>query len=61
MFVFVTSNFMKSNTVYGASLCTFVRFESMIWPSIRFDISLQINRKRPEEYVVINLAVERKL
>ena len=28
-------------TVYAASLCTFVGFESMIWPSIRFDISLQ--------------------
>ena len=41
MFVFVISNFMKSSTVYAASLCTFVRFESMIWPSIRFDISLQ--------------------
>ena len=24
------------------SLCTFVRFETMIWPSLRFDISLQI-------------------
>ena len=23
------------------SLCTFVRFETMIWPSLRFDISLQ--------------------
>ena len=61
MFVFVISNFMKSSTVYAASFYTFVRFESMIWPSIRFDISLQIKRKRSEEYVVINLAVERKL
>ena len=43
MFVFVISNFMKSSTVYAASLCTFVRFESMTLPSIRFDISL--NRK----------------
>ena len=32
--------------VYAASLCTFVGFESMIWPSIRFDISLQ-NFKKP--------------
>ena len=74
MFVFVISNFMKSSTVYAANLCTFVGFESMIWPSIRFDISLQnlkkpsdifshrkIEGKRSEEYLVINLAVERKL
>ena len=52
------------------SLCTFVRFETMIWPSIRFDISLQnfkkpldsfslqIERKRFKEYLVIILAVE---
>ena len=32
---------MKSSTVYAASLCKFVRFDTMIWPSIRFDISLQ--------------------
>ena len=50
------------------SLCTFVRFETMIWPSIRFDISLQnfkkpldsfspqIERKRSKEYLVIILA-----
>ena len=50
-----------------------LRFESMIWSSIRFDISLQnferpsdffsrqIEKKRSEEYLVINLAVERKL
>ena len=74
MFVFVIANFMKSSTVYAASLCTFVRFESMIRHSLRFDISLQdfkrhsqyifspqIERKRSEEYLVINLAVERKL
>ena len=52
------------------SLCTFVRFESMIWPSIRFDISLQnfkkpldifsqqIEWKRSKEYLVINMAVK---
>ena len=50
------------------SLCTFVRFETMIWLSIRFDISLQnfkkpldsfspqIERKRSKEYLVIILA-----
>ena len=50
------------------SLCTFVRFVTMIWPSIRFDISLQnfkkpldsfspqIERKRSKEYLVIILA-----
>ena len=63
-------NFMKSSTVYWASLCTFVRFETMIWPSIRFDLSFQnfrdifspqMERKRSEEYLVINLAEERKL
>ena len=52
------------------SLCTFVRFEKMIWPSMRFDISLQnfkkpldsfspqIERKRSKEYLVITLAVK---
>ena len=40
-------SFMKSNTVYVASLCTFVRFEE-ISPSIRFDISLQ-NFKKPSD------------
>ena len=47
------------------SLSTFVRFETMIWPSIRFDISLQNfkkpfdslspqrERKRSKEYLVI--------
>ena len=56
------------------SLTSFVRFETMNRPNIRFDISLQdlkkpldiffspqIERKRSEEYLVINLAVERKL
>ena len=52
------------------SLCTFVRFETMIWLSIRFEISLQnfkkpfnifspqIERKRSNEYLVILLAVK---
>ena len=43
---FLISNFMKSSTVYAASLCTFVRFKTMIWPSIRFDISLQNFKKQ---------------
>ena len=50
------------------SLCTFVRFETTISPSIRFDIILQnfkkpldsfspqIERKRSKEYLVIILA-----
>ena len=66
---FFISNFMKSSTVYAASSCAFVRFETMISPSIRLDISLQnryifsaqIERKRSEEYLVINWAAERKL
>ena len=52
------------------SLCTYVRFETMTWPSIRFDVSLQnfkkpldsfspqIERKRPKEYLAIILAVK---
>ena len=52
------------------SLCTFVRFETMIWPRVRFDISLQnfkkpsdslspqIERKRSKEYLVIILTVK---
>ena len=52
------------------SLCTFVRFETMIWPSSMFDTSLQnfkkpldifspqIERKRSKEYLVIILAVK---
>ena len=51
-------------------LCTFVRFEAMSWPSIRFDIilqnfkkpldifSAQIERKRSKEYLGIILAVQ---
>ena len=53
-------------------LRTFVRFETMIWPSIRFVISLQIfkkrldifspqiERKRFKEYLVIILAVKER-
>ena len=44
-FCFV-SNFMKSIVVYAASLCTFVRFETMVWVMIRFDKTLQ-NFKKP--------------
>ena len=52
------------------TLCTFVRFETMIWPSSRFDINLQNfkqpldifspqkERKRSNEYLVIILAVK---
>ena len=52
------------------SLWTFVRFETMIWPSIRFDMSLQnfkkpldifspqTGRNRFKEYLVIILAVK---
>ena len=52
------------------SLYTFVRFETMIWPSIRFDMSLknfkkpldsfspQIERKRSNEYLFIIQAVK---
>ena len=47
------------------SLCTFVRFETMIWPSVRFGIrsqtysfSQQIERKRSKEYLVIIRAVK---
>ena len=50
------------------SICTFVRFETMIWPSITFDISLQnfkkpldsfapqIERKLSKEYLIIILS-----
>ena len=66
---------MKSNVVYEASLCTFVlRVETLIFHSMRFDISLQ-NFKKPlvdispriqkkklyEEYLVIILAAEKTL
>ena len=52
------------------SLCKFVRFETMIWLRIRFDISFQnfkkpldifspqIERKRSKKYLVIILAVQ---
>ena len=42
--------FMQSSTVYAASLCTFVRFKTMIWPSIRFDISFQKCKKPLDIY-----------
>ena len=54
------------------SLRTFVRFETMIWPSIRFDITLQnfnkpvaifspqMERKRSKEYLVVILAVKER-
>ena len=69
---FSLSNFMKSSVVYAVTLCTFVRFETLIWPSVRFDISSQnfkkplvsspqIERKRSEEYLVRILAVRKKL
>ena len=52
------SIFMKSSAVYEASLCTFVlRFETMIWPSMMFDKSLQ-NLKKP--LVDISPQIERK-
>ena len=55
------------------SLCTFARFETMILPSIRSDISLQnfkkpldifstqLERKRSKEYLVIILPVKESL
>ena len=67
---------MKSSAVYEASLCSFVlTSETMIWSSMRFDMSLKSfkkpladifstqieTKKRSEEYLVIILAVERKL
>ena len=36
---------MKSIVVYAASLCTFVRFETMVWHMIRFDKTLQHFKK----------------
>ena len=39
--LFFIYNLMKSSVAMGLfSLCTFVRFEAMIWPSIRFDYKL---------------------
>ena len=51
LFLFI-SNFMKSSTVYSSSLYTFVRVETVIWPSIRFDISLQ-NFKKPLDIYIL--------
>ena len=66
--------FMKLSVVYAASLCTFVRFETMTWPeyqvlyknsnfkSLLNILSTQmLERKRSEEYLVIILVVKRKL
>ena len=44
MFVFFISNFMKSRTVYASSSYTFVRVETVIWPSMRFDIHSKSER-----------------
>ena len=51
---FFISNFMKSSTVYSASVCTFVRFDTMTWQvwykltelkeAFRYIFSLQIVR-----------------
>ena len=55
MSVSFISNFMKSSTVYAASLCKFVRFETMIFlPSIRFDISLQNFKKPLDIFFTVN-------
>ena len=37
-----------------ASLCAFVRFETIIWPNIRFDISLQ-NFKVPLDIFLLQI------
>jgi len=64
VFSFFLNYFMKSSVVYAASLCTFVSFDTMIWPNIRFHKSLQnfqkpldilwpqIERKRSEQYLI---------
>ena len=71
MFVFLYLNeWSRAQLMRLFSLCAFVRFETMIWLSISFDISLQyfkkpldifspqIERKRSKEYLVIILAVK---
>ena len=60
---FFISNFIQSSTVYAASLCTFVRFEKLsdLVSGLIEAYRTLIERKRSEEYLVINLAVERKL
>ena len=68
------SNLMKPSVVYVAVYFIQVcKFETMILPSIRFDInwqnfkkpldtfSRQIERKRSKEYLVINLPVKESL
>ena len=63
--MFFFSAFMKSSVDYAASLCTFVRFETMIWPqNFKKPLDIfwpQIERKRSEEYLVKILAKKRKL
>ena len=36
-FMKVSWHFMKTSIVHAAILCRFLRFETMTWPSIRFD------------------------
>ena len=69
----MTSLRLPKLAYYRTVLCTFLRFGTMTWPSIRFDISSknvkkpldiiwpQIERKCSEEYLAIILAVKRKL
>ena len=72
LFFFFHEGFMKSSVVHVAILCRFLRFETVTWPCIRFDVSLQnlkkplyifwpqIERKCSEEYLAVILAVKRK-
>ena len=51
---------MKWSAVYEASLCTFVlRSETMIWPGMGFDISLQNFKKRLVD--IFSPQIERKM
>ena len=64
---------MKSSVIYAGSYARLwvLTFETMVWPIIRFDMQRfkkhldifwpQIERKHSEEYLVIILAVKRKL
>ena len=66
---------MKASAVYEVSSCTFKIWDSDLTYSMRFDLSLQNfkkplgdifspkieRKKRSEKYLVIILAVERKL
>ena len=59
MCLFFISNFMKWSAVCEASLCTLVlRSETMIWSSMRFDISLQSFKKHLVD--IFSLQIERK-